>query len=179
MIEARTPYTNFLPCLYDYYCDLRFVKNITKKWKEWNLDTVSLETTKVSLPISTHSGQLLVRYDEVLLIITDSSSLSIIVLRTCRNSMTNVTMKKVTLDASNSAEVAYSVNGIATGRLAYAHFGLLQVRQAIFIFQFILSCPPYHYQCQVCLPWHLGSKAKFQNYTYQQDTSLNKPYLPL
>ena len=65
VIEARTPYTNFLPCLYDY-CDFRFVKNITKKWKEWNLDTVSLETTKVSLPISTHSGQLLVRYDDVL-----------------------------------------------------------------------------------------------------------------
>ena len=41
-------------------------------------------------------------------------------------------MKKVTLDATNSADVAYAVNGIATGRPVYRHFGRLQVRQAFF-----------------------------------------------
>ena len=69
----RTPCTNFLPDLYEY-CEFRFVRSLTEKWKEWNLDTVSLETTKVSLPISTHSGQLLIRYDDVLLFITASTS---------------------------------------------------------------------------------------------------------
>lgn len=78
----------------------KFAKHVRNTWnKSWSLDAVSFETTKVTLPISTHSGEILVI-----------------------NSSTGDTAaaKKVALNKRNSAEVAYSGNGIAKGRLAYA-----------------------------------------------------------
>ena len=74
-----------------------FAKHVRNTWnKSWSLDAVSFETTKVTLPISTHSGELIVR-----------------------NSSTDETVKKVALNGSNSGEVAYSGNGIAKGKLAF------------------------------------------------------------
>ena len=73
-----------------------FAKHVRSKWNiSWNLDAVSIQTTKVTLPISTRSAaELLVR-------------------------RSNETVRKVPLNESNSAEVAYSGNGIANGKLAY------------------------------------------------------------
>lgn len=75
----------------------RFAEHVFNMWNiSWGLDAVSFETTKVTLPISSHSGELVVR-----------------------DSRTNETTKKVALNGSNSGEVAYSGNGIAEGKLAY------------------------------------------------------------